>query len=81
MSTLLFFPLRLDKHLKELEQKHHLDHRWDSTDKEYVEAQGAFSREKGDQVATAIWAASSRRQFLLKLKAKYAGKCSLRVFL
>jgi len=41
---------------------------------EYLEAQRALSREKSNQVAEALWTTSSRRQFLLKLKAKYAGK-------
>ena len=33
-----------------------------------------FSKQKEEEVAEVIWATSSRRQFLLKLKAKYAGK-------
>jgi len=41
---------------------------------EYLEAQRALSWEKSNQVAEALWATSSRRQFLLTLKAKYAGK-------
>jgi len=44
------------------------------SDMEYLEAQRALSWEKSNQVAEALWTTSSRRQFLLKLKAKYAGK-------
>jgi len=44
------------------------------SDMEYLEAQRALSWEKSNQVAEALWATSSRRQFLLTLKAKYAGK-------
>jgi len=66
--------VRLDKQLSDLERKHHLSFRWNPSDMEYLEAQRALSREKSNQVAEALWTTSSRRQFLLKLKAKYAGK-------
>jgi len=35
----------------------------------------AFSQQK-KQISEVIWAASGRRQFLLRLMAKYAGKSS-----
>ena len=66
--------VRLDKQLSDLERQHHLSCRWNPSDMEYLEAQRALSREKSNQVAEALWTTSSRRQFLLKLKAKYAGK-------
>ena len=66
--------VRLDKQLSDLERQHHLSCRWNPSDMEYLEAQRALSREKSNQVAEALWTTSSRRQFLLTLKAKYAGK-------
>ena len=74
MTTILSFMVRLDKQLSDLERKHHLSCRWNPSDMEYLEAQRALSQEKSNQVAEALWTTSSRRQFLLKLKSKYAGK-------
>ena len=67
--------VRLDKQLKELEAKHRLPCRWDPTDRDYAEAQSALSLERRNGVGEAMWAASSRQQYLLKTKAKYAGTC------
>lgn len=63
----------IDKELKEMEKKHHLQYRWTPTDVEYEDMQKLFSRGKRDNLLEALWASSSRRQFLLGLKAKYAG--------
>ncbi len=59
--------------LKGMESSNHIV-RWTQSSKDYKEAQIAFSKQKEEEVAEVIWATSSRRQFLLKLKAKYAGK-------
>ncbi len=64
---------RLDKELRELELINGIKHRWTLSDSAYVEAQKVFSKERSEQVAKSLWSASSRRMFLLKLKAKYAG--------
>lgn len=74
MFGCLFVFVRLDKQLSRLEEKNHIHTRWDASAKEYKEVQLAFSLQKKEQLSAAIWAASRRRQFLLKLKAKYAGK-------
>ena len=64
---------RLDKQLKEMEQKHHIGSRWNPLDRIYLEMKSTFTKDRKRQVAEALWAASSRRQFLLQMKAKYAG--------
>ena len=56
-----------------MEKQYCIPHRWAPTDHEYTQVQQVFSREKQSQLAEAMWASSARRQFLLKLKAKYAG--------
>lgn len=71
ISTLIIY--RLDKQLKEFEVKYHLLCWWDTASRDYTEAQMALSLERRDDVGEAMWAASSRRQYLLKTKAKYAG--------
>ena len=68
---------RLDKQLFDLEQRHCLPCRWDQSHPDYQQLSATFSREKRSHVVEAMWAASSRRQFLLKLKAKYAGMLDL----
>ena len=70
VCTLLY---RLDKKLIEMERCHRLSSRWMPTDNEYLTVKHAFTMEKQEQVAEAMWASSMRQQFLLKLKAKYAG--------
>lgn len=59
--------------LTEVEMKHHVTQRWEKADSEYIKMQEYFSAEKLKYIAEALWAASSRRQFLLNMKAKYAG--------
>ena len=51
---------------------------WNTGDREYKEAQRTFSRERMKSIAEAMWGASTRRHFLLKSKAKYAGEISKR---
>ena len=64
---------RLNTRLHEFEREYHIPHRWGPADHEFVEVQQHFNCEKQSQLAQAMWASSVRRQFLLKLKAKYAG--------
>jgi hypothetical protein len=63
---------RLNVQLEELERKYLISHRWASNDSDYVQMLGIFSTEKQTYVAEALWATSARRQFLVKLKVKYA---------
>lgn len=65
--------IRLDKQLRALEEKHHVKCRWSKFSKDYRDVERLLSKQKSDQVAEAIRMGSSRRQFLLSLKAKYAG--------
>ena len=64
---------RLDKQLKEMEQKHHIGSRWNPSDRIYLDMKSTFTKDRKRQFAEALWAESSRRQFLLRMKAKYAG--------
>lgn len=73
----MYHNYRLDNQLKETEKAHNIPSRWDECTREYIEAQNVFSREKGDQISNALWVSCNRRQFLLKLKAKYAGRLEI----
>lgn len=64
---------RLNVKLTELEKLHNIRHRWTTEDVEYLQVKHTFSLEKRVQIAEIMWASSVRRQYLLKLKAKYAG--------
>lgn len=68
------FGFRLDKQLKEMEASHHIHCRWSQSCLEFKEAERAYSKLKEQQLVELMWATSSRRQFLLKLKARYAGR-------
>ena len=70
----IWYVCRLDKKLKEIEIKYHIRSRWASSDPVYIEVKSKFTKEHIRQLAEAMWSASSRRLFLLQLKAKYAGK-------
>ncbi len=72
------FALSTEKKLKEIEQNHCISLRWKPSDREYQEMEEqALLGEKKEQLLLAIWKAAKRRAFLLKLKAKYAGRCLL----
>ena len=66
---------RLDNLLKEAEKRHHITCRWSESDPVYIQVHQMFSEERKVQIGKALWAASATRQFLLDLKAKYAGEC------
>lgn len=70
---------RLDKQLLDVERSHRIPCRWNQAHPDYKQLSATFSREKRSHLVEAMWAASSRRQFLLKLKAKYAGMLDLLV--
>jgi len=65
--------IRLDSQLKELERKHSLPCRWLPSDNEYKENEYTLSLTKKEQLLVQLWKTGQRRQFLLKLKRKYAG--------
>lgn len=50
-------------------------------DPQYIDARCAHLKEKQQQLRSSMWATVTRRQYLLKMKAKYAGKeCSLALY-
>ena len=63
--------IRLNKKLSELERKHGIISRWSITD---PEAKRAHGKEMQRRLRASLWATITRRQYLLKMKAKYAGK-------
>ena len=69
----MLIPCRLEKVLSNLEKKHNVSTRWLPTDRQYIETTALLSEEKQKQLADCLISTSSKRQFLLKLKAKYAG--------
>lgn len=73
IKLIVCFFYRLNTSLEKLEKQHCIPHRWVPADTEYIQVQQYYSQEKQDQLAEAMWTSSVCRQFLLKLKSKYAG--------
>ena len=65
---------RLNKRLTELESKYRIATRWNRSDAHYGEVKIAYLKEMQQRLKASLWAAVSRRHYLLKMKAKYAGK-------
>jgi len=76
-----YYMCRLDKELTIIESKNKIVPRWGPSDREFLNLQKHFTSERMQQVLQALWSASSRRQFLLQLKAKYAGLYSIHFFM
>lgn len=68
------FYIRLDKQLTDLERRHKVVSRWHVQDPQYIAAKCVHLRETQQRVRASLWATITRRQFLLKMKAKYGGK-------
>lgn len=51
--------------------------RWNTTDKEYVDARRSCLIKKQRQLQSCLWATVAKRYYLLQMKAKYAGMKSL----
>lgn len=66
-------PHRMESQLGEFELQKGIKHRWQRTDKEYIDAQHASLLEKKEALYASLRAAVVRCHYLLKLKAKYAG--------
>ena len=71
---------RLEKQLLQLEIKHGIIVRWDKNDPQFTAAKQDHLKGKKEQLQTSIWATISKRQYLLKMKAKFAGIIIIRVF-
>ena len=57
-----------------MEQEHSIYKRWEPSDFEYKETKHGAVAEKQKQLSVAMWTTVVKRQLLLRLKAKYAGK-------
>ena len=64
---------RIEKQLLEIEKKYRLTHRWSSSDKEFEEYRLMLAKHKKRQILSSLWTTVTKRHYLLKLKAKYAG--------
>ena len=63
----------MDSQLGEFERRHAITKRWKPTDVEFGEARHAYFIEKQQLLYSSLRTAMVKRQYLLKLKAKYAG--------
>ena len=70
---------RLDRNLKDLEKQHNLQYRWSPSDREFQKYKSLLEGNKRKQLLSGLWVVSRRRRFVLKLKAKYAGKLLINV--
>ena len=71
---LILLLYRLEENLSEMEREHSITKRWEPSDFEYAETKCCVVKEKQEQLSVAMWTAVVRRQMLLRLKGKYAGK-------
>ena len=72
---------RIEKDLKELEVKHGISVCWEENDQEYTTAKLDQLKKKKEQLCASMWATMSKRQYLLQMKAKYAGKKKISLLL
>lgn len=56
-----------------MEKKYGVTERWTTVDRDYADAKAAHLKEKQQQLKTSMWAVATRREYLLRMKAKYAG--------
>lgn len=70
--------LSMDCQLADFERMHHVKQRWLKSDEEYTDARRAFLTEKQMQLYSCLWATVVKRHYLLRMKAKYAGKAACR---
>jgi len=65
---------RYEKELREIEGKHAIKARWQPDNPEFKEVEVQFMQKKRVQLKQALRVSVVRRQFLLQMKAKYAGE-------
>ena len=65
----------MESQLAEMERRCRIKIRWKPSDEDYIDAKRSFLMEKKNKVHTSIWACVVKRHYLLRMKAKYAGKC------
>ena len=56
-----------------MEKRYGITKRWTTVDRDYADAKAAHLKEKQEQLKTSLWAVATRREYLLRMKAKYAG--------
>ena len=77
--VLIFLPIiyafiyRMEEQLAKFEQRHGIAQQWQQSNKEYIDAQCVFFKEKREQLHGSLYATVSRRFYLLKMKARYSG--------
>lgn len=64
---------RLEKQLSEFERKHGIVSRWTTSDQEFIKAKNDYLKETKQQLHSSLWITVVRRNYLLRMKAKYAG--------
>ena len=62
----------MESQLAEMERRYGIKIRWKPSDEDYIDAKSIQSKIK---LRTSIWACVVKRHYLLRMKAKYAGKC------
>lgn len=63
----------MESQLADFERTKGIKQRWKATDKEYLDAQHSSLLDKQQSLHSSLRSAIVRRQYLLQLKAKYAG--------
>ena len=63
----------MESELADFERKRGIKSRWKVTDPEYSDARQCFLKEKQAQLQSCLWTSVTRRHYLLRMKAKYAG--------
>ena len=63
----------MEGQLADFERRNEIANRWTVSDKAYVDARKQFLIEQKQQLQASLWSAVVKRQYLLKMKAKYAG--------
>ena len=64
--------MKLENNLKDIERKNKIRNRWSPSDREFVYYKSLLEKNQRWHLLSSLWT-TSRRNFLLKLKAKYAG--------
>ena len=60
--------------MADFERRHGIATRWQTTDKQYADARKRFLVDRQGRLESSLWASVIKRHYLLKMKAKYAGK-------
>ena len=69
------YRIRIESKLSEMGKKYGITEWWTTVDRDYADAKAAHLKEKPgqQQLKASMWAVATRREYLLRMKAKYAG--------